>query len=179
MAVQASDYAIGEFKILRRLLLFHGRANLIRISEMILYFFYKNFNFTMINFYFAFYNSFSGQTIIDDWFITLYNMIFTATPLISNAILSHDVKPEDGEIVNSLLPFLYQESKENPIFNFSSFMKEIYRAFIHGVLNFFIMIQVITNPTNNGHIPDMGSLSIYCISNLMIVIFLLFTFFLN
>ena len=44
-AVQSSDYAIGEFKILRQLTLFHGRVNLIRISEMILFFFYKNFKF--------------------------------------------------------------------------------------------------------------------------------------
>ena len=169
MAVQASDYGIGEFKILRRLLLFHGRANLMRISEMVLYFFYKNFNFTMINFYFAFYNSFSGQTIIDDWFITLYNMIFTATPLISNAILSHDIKPDDGEIVDMLLPFIYLENKENPIFNLCAFIKELFRAIIHGVLNFFIMIQVTHSPSENGKIHDMGNLSIYIISNLMIV----------
>jgi magnesium-transporting ATPase (P-type) len=169
MAVQASDYGIGEFKVLRRLLLFHGRTNLIRISEMILYFFYKNLNFTLINFYFAFYNSFSGQTIIDDWFITLYNMLFTAIPLISNAIFSHDIKPDDGEIVDLLLPFVYKENKENPLFNFSSFTNEIYRALIHGLLNFFIMMQVINYPTHKGHIPDMGSLSIYFISNLMIV----------
>lgn len=171
MAVQASDYAIGEFQVLKRLLLYHGRANHIRISEMILYFFYKNFNFTMMNFYFAFYNSFSGQTIIDDWFITLYNMIFTATPLISNAVFSHDIKPEDGEIVQALLSSVYFENKKNPIFNFSSFLDEILRALFHGILNFFVMIQVISHPRENGHTPDLGSLSIYYIFNLMIVIY--------
>ena len=50
-AVQASDFSIGEFKFLRRLLLFHGRINLHRIRRMILYFFYKNFVFTIL-FYF-------------------------------------------------------------------------------------------------------------------------------
>ena len=40
-AVQASDVAIGEFKILKRLLFYHGRNNLYRISKMILYFFTK------------------------------------------------------------------------------------------------------------------------------------------
>ena len=38
-AVQASDFAIGEFQILKRLLFYHGRNNLYRISKMILYFF--------------------------------------------------------------------------------------------------------------------------------------------
>jgi len=41
-AVQASDYSIGEFKSLWRLLFLHGRWNHFRIAEMIMYFFYKN-----------------------------------------------------------------------------------------------------------------------------------------
>lgn len=41
-AARSSDYAIGEFKILRRLLLFHGRECYRRNSVVILYNFYKN-----------------------------------------------------------------------------------------------------------------------------------------
>ena len=37
-AVQASDYAIGEFRCIWKLLLVHGRWSYIRISQMILYF---------------------------------------------------------------------------------------------------------------------------------------------
>ena len=46
-AVQASDYAIGQFRSLWKLVLYHGRLSYIRISESILYFFYKNFVFTI------------------------------------------------------------------------------------------------------------------------------------
>jgi len=46
-AAQNSDYAIHEFKFLWNLIFFHGRMNYIRISEFILYFFYKNFIFTL------------------------------------------------------------------------------------------------------------------------------------
>ena len=52
-AVQASDFAIGEFQFLRRLLFYHGRVNSNRISQMILYFFYKNFVFTIIHFFYT------------------------------------------------------------------------------------------------------------------------------
>ena len=79
-AVQSSDYAIGEFKILRPLLLYHGRTNYIRNAELIKYFFYKNFVFTLPQFLFGFYFNFTGQTILDDWYIILYNMVFTAFP---------------------------------------------------------------------------------------------------
>jgi magnesium-transporting ATPase (P-type) len=90
-AVQASDYALPEFRMLWRLLFVHGRWNYIRISEMILYFFYKNMLFTLPQFITAFYCGFSGQTIFDDIYITLYNLIFTAIPLLIRAIFEQDV----------------------------------------------------------------------------------------
>ena len=120
-AVQSGDYAIGEFKILHRLLLFHGRTNYIRNSELVQYFFYKNFVFTMIQFIYAFYNNFSGQTIIDDWFITLYNLLFTSLPLGARACIDFDVKPEDGKVVSKMLPFLYLEQQYHPIFTVLNF----------------------------------------------------------
>ena len=73
-SVQASDFVIGEFKILRRLLFFHGRSHNNRISNMIIYFFYKNFVFTILQFVYSFFCIGSGQTIIDDWFITCYSL---------------------------------------------------------------------------------------------------------
>lgn len=90
-AVQASDYALPEFRMLWRLLFIHGRWNYIRISEMILYFFYKNMLFTLPQFITAFFCGFSGQTIFDDIYITLYNLIFTAIPLLIRAIFEQDV----------------------------------------------------------------------------------------
>lgn len=41
-AARASDYAIGEFKILRRLLFLHGRECYRRNCGLILFNFYKN-----------------------------------------------------------------------------------------------------------------------------------------
>ena len=90
-AAQASDFAIGEFQLLKPLLFIHGRTNLYRISKMILYFFYKNFLFTMIQFYYSFNCLASGQTIVDDWYITCYNLIFTALPLCVRAITDSNI----------------------------------------------------------------------------------------
>jgi magnesium-transporting ATPase (P-type) len=58
---------------------------------MILYFFYKNMLFTLPQFITAFYCGFSGQTIFDDIYITLYNLVFTAIPLLIRAIFEQDV----------------------------------------------------------------------------------------
>jgi magnesium-transporting ATPase (P-type) len=62
-----------------------------RIAEMILYFFYKNMLFTIPQFVFAFFCGYSGQTIFDDIYISLYNLIFTAFPLIIRAVFEQDV----------------------------------------------------------------------------------------
>lgn len=59
-AVQASDFSFAEFRCLWRLLFVHGHWSYIRITEMILYFFYKNMIFTIPQFYFSFLNAFSG-----------------------------------------------------------------------------------------------------------------------
>ena len=101
-AVQASDYALPEFRMLWRLLLVHGRWNYIRISEMILYFFYKNMLFTVPQLVLAFYCGYSGTTLFDDLYIALYNLVFTSIPLIIRAVLEQDVnyvyKKDDSKI---------------------------------------------------------------------------------
>ena len=139
-AVQSGDYAIGEFKILDRLLLFHGRIFYVRNSQCILYFFYKNFVFTLVQFFYGFYTNFSGQTIIDDWYISFYNLIFTSLPLGARALLDIDLRPEDGTIVKKMLPFLYAELKKYPIFNKKIFSLYLLKGLVHCLINYFFTI---------------------------------------
>lgn len=51
-AVMASDYAIAQFRFLRKLLLVHGRWSYLRTAEMIMGFFYKNIVWTFVLFWF-------------------------------------------------------------------------------------------------------------------------------
>jgi P-type E1-E2 ATPase len=60
-AVNASDYAIAQFKYLRRLLLLHGRWNYRRMSRLVCYTFYKNIVMAIAQFWYAFQTGFSGQ----------------------------------------------------------------------------------------------------------------------
>ena len=122
-AAQASDFSIGEFQILKRLLFIHGRINLFRISKMILYFFYKNFVFTLTQFYFSFFCLSSGQTFVDDWYITCYNLIFTAFPLGVAAVTDCDIDLNDIKMVKKNLALLYRENRDtHRIFSFGGFI---------------------------------------------------------
>lgn len=51
-AVMASDYAIAQFRFLRKLLLVHGRWSYLRTSELIMGFFYKNIVWTFVLFWY-------------------------------------------------------------------------------------------------------------------------------
>ena len=81
-AVLNSDYSIAQFHYLKRLLLLHGHWSYHRMSFFLRYFFYKNFAFSLMQFWFAMYCGFSAQSVYDNIFITFYNMFYTAMPVI-------------------------------------------------------------------------------------------------
>ena len=170
-AVQSSDYAIGEFRFLHSLLLFHGRTNYIRNAECILYFFYKNFVFTILQFFFGFYCNFTGQTIIDDWFISLFNLLFTSLPLGARALLDHDVKPDDSEIVYLMLPFLYLENRENPVFTLKHFFFTLLKGTAHSLINFFWVIYMIDESINEkGKMGGLWFISVNLFTNILLIV---------
>ena len=171
-AVQSSDYAIGEFQFLRRLLLFHGRTNYIRNSECVTYFFYKNFSFTLSQFLYGFYCNFTGQTIVDDLFISCYNLLFTSLPLGARALLDHDIKPSDGSICDRMLPFLYSENRERPIFTIPKFFLHLLKGTIHCIINFFFVIYLCKNDSVNddGQMGGLWFLSVNIFTNVLMVV---------
>ena len=170
-AVQNSDYAIGEFRFLHDLLFFHGRTNYMRNAQCIIYFFYKNFVFTFLQFVYGFYCNFTGQTIIDDWFITLFNLLFTSLPLGARALLDHDVKPTDGEIVNLMLPFLYLENRENPIFTIKNFFIGLVKGTFHSLINFFWVIYMMDESVDkNGKMGCLWFCSVNLFTNILIIV---------
>ena len=179
-AVQASDVSIGEFKFLRRLLLFHGRVDNNRIGQLILYFFYKNFVFTTTQYFFGFFCFMSGQTIIDDWLITLYNLVFTALPLVVQALSDFDILEKDSREAKKLFPFLYRESREVlPKFNIQNFIFYLSRGLLISTITFYIVVYVDYHCAFNirGDYGNMWYVSIKIYTNILISISI--TLFLN
>jgi magnesium-transporting ATPase (P-type) len=82
-AVNNSDYAIGQFRFLRDLLLVHGRWNYRRTSKVVSYIFYKNALLVLPQFFFGMFSMYSGQNFYFDGFYQLYNVIYTAFPIIA------------------------------------------------------------------------------------------------
>ncbi|KAL0736950.1 hypothetical protein Bca4012_013160 [Brassica carinata] len=111
-AVMASDFAIAQFRFLTDLLLVHGRWSYLRICKVVMYFFYKNLTFTLTQFWFTFRTGFSGQRFYDDWFQSLYNVFFTALPVIVLGLFEKDVSAS----LSKRYPELYREGIRNSFF---------------------------------------------------------------
>jgi phospholipid-transporting ATPase len=72
------------------LLFFHGREAYRRNSFLVVYMFYKNVTFVMPQYWFGFVSAFSGQTLYESWIYQLYNIVFTAFPIMWYAVMDKE-----------------------------------------------------------------------------------------
>ena len=66
-AARTADFAIGKFKFLKDLMMVHGREAYRRNGELILFMFYKNVLYVMVQYMFGAFSLFSGQTMYEKW----------------------------------------------------------------------------------------------------------------
>uniref|UniRef100_A0AAX7U1F1 Phospholipid-transporting ATPase n=1 Tax=Astatotilapia calliptera TaxID=8154 RepID=A0AAX7U1F1_ASTCA len=133
-AVLSSDYSFAQFRYLQRLLLVHGRWSYIRMCKFLGYFFYKNFTFTLVQFWYAFFCGFSAQTVYEDWFITFYNMVYTALPVLGMCLFDQDV----NDRWSLYHPQLYAPGQKNQYFNKKAFVSCVMHSCYSSLILFFI-----------------------------------------
>jgi phospholipid-translocating ATPase len=107
-AVMSSDYAIGQFRYLQRLILVHGRWSYRRLGETNANFFYKNIVWTLSIFWYQIYANFDQTYLYDYTYILLYNLAFTSFPVIFMGVLDQDVSDK----VSLAVPQLYRRGIE-------------------------------------------------------------------
>ncbi|KAL3569923.1 hypothetical protein D5086_029813 [Populus alba] len=90
-AVMASDFAMGQFRFLNRLLLVHGHWNYQRMGYLVLYNFYRNAVFVLMLFWYILFTAFSTTSALTDWSSVLYSVVYTSVPTIVVGILDKDL----------------------------------------------------------------------------------------
>ncbi|CAK6954741.1 phospholipid-transporting ATPase ID-like [Scomber scombrus] len=133
-AVLSSDFSFAQFRYLQRLLLVHGRWSYLRMCKFLQYFFYKNFTFTFVHFWYAFFCGFSAQTVYDEWFITLYNLVYTALPVLGMSLFDQDV----NDRWSFQYPQLYSPGPLNLYFNKKAFVRCMMHSCYSSLVLFFI-----------------------------------------
>jgi len=86
-AARSSDYSIGEFKMLRKLLLFHGRELYRKNSTFVLYNFYKNVLLIFPQFWLGFFNAASGLQMYEPFLFQMYHIFFANMPILIYGLL--------------------------------------------------------------------------------------------
>ncbi|CAB1322628.1 unnamed protein product [Coregonus sp. 'balchen'] len=157
-AVLASDYSFAQFRYLQRLLLVHGRWSYFRMCNFLFYFFYKNFAFTVVHFWFGFFCGFSAQTVYDQWFITLFNIVYTSLPVLAMGLFDQDV----NEANSHRFPSLYRPGQLNLLFNKRQFFLCTLQGMGTSFLLFFIPYGAfcLAVSDDGSHISDQQAFAI-------------------
>ncbi|XP_066469004.1 phospholipid-transporting ATPase VB [Tiliqua scincoides] len=133
-AVMASDFAISQFKHLKKLLLVHGHWCYSRLAKMVIYFFYKNVTYVNLLFWYQFFCAFSGASMIDYWQMIFFNLFFTSVPPILCGILDKDISSE----TLLSLPELYKNGQNSEIYKPLTFWVAILESFYQSLICFFL-----------------------------------------
>ncbi len=76
-AASSADYALVEFKHLRRLLFTHGLNMAYKITLFLQLLLFKSTMFAIVPFFFSFFNGFSGQKTWEDLYFVIFALIVT------------------------------------------------------------------------------------------------------
>eukprot|EP00762_Andalucia_godoyi_P004804 ANDGO_07205.mRNA.1 Phospholipid-transporting ATPase 3 len=165
-AARASDYSIGQFRFLQRLLLVHGRHSYRRNAKLVLYSFYKNSAMFLTQLWFIFYNGFSGTSLYERWTLVMFNVVFSAFPILAFGIFDRDV----SERAALRFPRLYLQGRDNKLFTGRIFWCNILNAIFHSLVFFFVPVWTVENSTVYANGKTIGLYSMGLIMYACVVI---------
>ncbi|KDQ06150.1 hypothetical protein BOTBODRAFT_39791 [Botryobasidium botryosum FD-172 SS1] len=147
-AVNSSDYAIAQFRYLKRLLFVHGHWSYLRNSNMILNFFYKNIVGIGVLWWFQIYCGWSTQYVFEYTYLLFWNVFWSIAPVIAIGLFDRNV---DDDILMALPP-LYRYGREGRWFGsgvFTIYMLDgIYQSAV--VFFFVFYTYATTTPRKDG-----------------------------
>ena len=165
-AMRASDYAISQFKYLKRLLFVHGRESYRKNSFVVCYNFYKNFLFVLPHFWFGFLNYFSGNYLYDPWIYQFFNIIFTSFPIIWFGIYDKEVSYDLLMIDNRY----YTQGIIGKLFHPFRFWKWVFYGILQAIFVFIYSFYGDITPMKNGFLQDLPSSGSIAYSNIVLIV---------
>ncbi|KAJ6531132.1 hypothetical protein B0H19DRAFT_1190540 [Mycena capillaripes] len=143
-AVNSSDYAIGQFRFLKRLLLVHGHWSFARNGNMILNFFYKNIVCIGVLWWFQIYNGWSSSYVFEYTYLLWWNSFFTIAPVIAIGLFDRIV---DANALMAL-PELYRYGREGKWFGYWGFVIFMLEGIFQSAVIFFFIRFTYDSPTS-------------------------------
>lgn len=133
-AARVADFSIAQFRFLQRLLLVHGRWNYIRTAKFILWTYWKEMFFYLVQALYQRYNGYSGSSLFENWSLTVLNTLFTSLCVIVPGIFEQDLSAETLLAV----PELYVFGQRNEALNVTKYLVWMAMAVMQGLLIWFL-----------------------------------------
>ena len=156
-AARSSDYSIGQFRFLLKLLLVHGRWNYIRICKYTLSTFWKEMMFYLVQALYQRWNGYTGTSLYEPWSLSMFNTLFTSLPVIFMGVFEKDLAASTLLAV----PELYSIGQRNAGFNFKIYLWWVFLATCEAVIVFFTMYSIYGEAlfTRDQQLYAMGALA--------------------
>ena len=140
-AENASDFAIPRFQFLLPLIFQHGRLSYYRNTQLILFFYYKNFLFTIPQFLFAFNNYHSQLPFYNSFYIGAFNLLFTSFHVPARGVTDVDINNKANYYVSGYVieAHIYFYGKLSKLFNIKKFSLWLTTATIEAVLVYYYL----------------------------------------
>ncbi len=135
-AVNACDFAVGQFSHLQRLLLVHGRWNYSRMSLFVSYQLYKSIINTMVQYYFSASTGWSGQKWYVEVFSQIFGLLIVQFPILMLAVLDRDVSADAA----LLFPELYSAGQRGKLLNLFTFGSWLLTALVESAVVYFFAV---------------------------------------
>ncbi|CAO1620923.1 unnamed protein product [Jaminaea pallidilutea] len=148
-AVNSSDYAIAQFRFLKRLILVHGHWSYWRKGVMITNFFYKEIINISYLFWFQIYCAWSTIYALEYVYILLWNAFWTVAAVIAAGIFDRPV----SDRVLMEVPELYARSRDNKYFGLTPFGWCMIDGIYQGTVMIFFLLYTydMTTARNDGY----------------------------
>jgi len=128
-AVNNSDFAIGQFSYLQRLLLVHGRWNYRRVCKFTLFTFWRNAVQVLLIFFYTFVSGYSGTSIFEDWIRLSFNFL-CSFPIMATGCFDQDVT--DRVAIEN--PKLYGSGRLGNDLNTGKIVQALFSAVGHAMI---------------------------------------------
>merc|ERR1712176_437363 len=122
----------------------------------------------MTQFWFTIFNSFTGQSLYEEWTLALYNVLWTAIPIIIFAVLDEDVSPKTV-MAN---PQLYRAGQDNTLFTLPIFARWVLNGLWMSCAVFFAAYFSFLDdiPAMDGKALGLFGMGLYVFTSMIVAV---------
>lgn len=149
-----TDVIISNFSQIRKLVLVEGHYFYYRMTKVLLFYFYKNWLFTIIQVAFTIRTQFTGISAYGSSLIFGYNIFFTTIPLIYIGMFDKDVNDEKVK----KYPAIYTDGIFGKLFSYEQFIWYSIISVIQGLVIVILTFHILPYSTfSNGFNENMDA----------------------